>query len=149
MFSFVNSWLLVQITIDIRELQGKESQVILVTSSTLLLIFISVLAYMELRRDRDESHYQHKCIIVLNYQNSLSTDIHTYIQIYTLNISFIIYYYQNLFLYQSRTPNTITIEAQGVEEVYELLCILDFNNVRKRMSVRLYILLLTSINISQ
>ena len=23
----------------------------------------------------------------------------------------------------------------GVEEVYELLCILDFNNVRKRMSV--------------
>lgn len=149
MFSFVNSWLLVQITIDIRELQGKESQVILVTSSTLLLIFISVLAYMELRRDRDESHYQQKCIIVLNYQNSLSTDIHTYIQIYTLNISFIIYYYQNLFLYQSRTPNTITIEAQGVEEVYELLCILDFNNVRKRMSVRLYILLLTSINISQ
>lgn len=39
-----------------------------------------------------------------------------------------------LFL-QSRTPSTITIEVQGVPEVYELLCILDFNNVRKRMSV--------------
>ena len=38
-------------------------------------------------------------------------------------------------LFQSRTPNTITIEVKGVEEEYELLAILDFNNVRKRMSV--------------
>ncbi|XP_025076903.1 phospholipid-transporting ATPase ID-like isoform X3 [Pomacea canaliculata] len=39
------------------------------------------------------------------------------------------------FVFKSRTPSTITIEALGVEEKYELLCILDFNNVRKRMSV--------------
>lgn len=38
-------------------------------------------------------------------------------------------------LFQSRTPTTISIEVQGQLEVYELLCILDFNNVRKRMSV--------------
>ena len=29
----------------------------------------------------------------------------------------------------------MTITAHGKEEVFELLCILDFNNVRKRMSV--------------
>lgn len=39
---------------------------------------------------------------------------------------------------QSRTPDTITIEVGGEEEVYELLTILDFNNVRKRMSVSIY-----------
>uniref|UniRef100_A0A0N5A7W7 Phospholipid-transporting ATPase n=1 Tax=Syphacia muris TaxID=451379 RepID=A0A0N5A7W7_9BILA len=39
------------------------------------------------------------------------------------------------FVFKSRTPNSITIEVDGVEEKYELLCILDFNNVRKRMSV--------------
>ncbi|XP_037782447.1 probable phospholipid-transporting ATPase IM isoform X5 [Penaeus monodon] len=39
------------------------------------------------------------------------------------------------FVFLSRTPNSITISAKGTEEVYELLCILDFNNVRKRMSV--------------
>jgi len=31
--------------------------------------------------------------------------------------------------------NTITIEVQQQQEVYDLLCILDFDNVRKRMSV--------------
>jgi len=31
--------------------------------------------------------------------------------------------------------STITIEVMQKEEVYELLCILDFDNVRKRMSV--------------
>ena len=36
---------------------------------------------------------------------------------------------------QSRTPTSITITEFGKEETYELLCILDFNNVRKRMSV--------------
>ncbi|XP_067667224.1 phospholipid-transporting ATPase ID-like isoform X2 [Haliotis asinina] len=39
------------------------------------------------------------------------------------------------YVFKSRTPNTITIEVQGKQEVYDLLCILDFNNVRKRMSV--------------
>ncbi|XP_061173157.1 phospholipid-transporting ATPase ID-like isoform X1 [Saccostrea echinata] len=39
------------------------------------------------------------------------------------------------FVFKSRTPHTITIEVNGKEEVYDLLCILDFNNVRKRMSV--------------
>ncbi|VDM48034.1 unnamed protein product [Toxocara canis] len=39
------------------------------------------------------------------------------------------------FVFKSRTANSITIEVNGVEERYELLCILDFNNVRKRMSV--------------
>lgn len=39
------------------------------------------------------------------------------------------------FVFKSRTPTTITIEINGKEEVYDLLCILDFNNVRKRMSV--------------
>ena len=36
---------------------------------------------------------------------------------------------------QSRTMNSITIEVLQQQEVYELLCILDFDNVRKRMSV--------------
>ncbi|XP_018570788.1 phospholipid-transporting ATPase ID isoform X3 [Anoplophora glabripennis] len=39
------------------------------------------------------------------------------------------------FVFIERAPNSITIEVMGVKEVYELLCILDFNNVRKRMSV--------------
>ncbi|KAL1117506.1 hypothetical protein AAG570_003825, partial [Ranatra chinensis] len=39
------------------------------------------------------------------------------------------------FVFRERTPNSITIEIMGKKEVYELLCILDFNNVRKRMSV--------------
>lgn len=39
------------------------------------------------------------------------------------------------FVFRERTPNSITIEVMGTKEVYELLCILDFNNVRKRMSV--------------
>ncbi|ESO89585.1 hypothetical protein LOTGIDRAFT_124920, partial [Lottia gigantea] len=39
------------------------------------------------------------------------------------------------FVFKSRTPATITIEVHGQTEIYELLCILDFNNVRKRMSV--------------
>ena len=41
----------------------------------------------------------------------------------------------NSFRFQSRTPTTITIDVQGSEDNYELLHILDFNNVRKRMSV--------------
>lgn len=44
------------------------------------------------------------------------------------------------FVFKSRSPETITIGVLGdngeeQEEIYELLCILDFNNVRKRMSV--------------
>lgn len=39
------------------------------------------------------------------------------------------------FVFKERSPNSITIEVMGTKEVYELLCILDFNNVRKRMSV--------------
>ncbi|CAL4082603.1 unnamed protein product, partial [Meganyctiphanes norvegica] len=39
------------------------------------------------------------------------------------------------FVFKARTPNSINILAKGNQEVYELLCILDFNNVRKRMSV--------------
>ncbi|KAK6747023.1 hypothetical protein RB195_000331 [Necator americanus] len=39
------------------------------------------------------------------------------------------------FVFRARTPQSITIEVLGKEEVYELLCILDFNNDRKRMSV--------------
>lgn len=39
------------------------------------------------------------------------------------------------FVFLERTPNSITIEVMGKKEVYELLCILDFNNIRKRMSV--------------
>ncbi|XP_058824499.1 phospholipid-transporting ATPase ID isoform X4 [Topomyia yanbarensis] len=39
------------------------------------------------------------------------------------------------FVFRSRAPNSITIEVMGRTEEYELLSILDFNNVRKRMSV--------------
>lgn len=39
------------------------------------------------------------------------------------------------FVFRSRTPNSISIEVKGRLEEYELLHILDFNNVRKRMSV--------------
>ncbi|XP_022106465.1 phospholipid-transporting ATPase ID-like isoform X2 [Acanthaster planci] len=39
------------------------------------------------------------------------------------------------FVFKSRTPTTITLEVQGEVDKYELLHILDFNNVRKRMSV--------------
>ncbi|XP_075154289.1 ATPase phospholipid transporting 8B isoform X3 [Haematobia irritans] len=39
------------------------------------------------------------------------------------------------FVFRSRTPTSITIEVMGRTEEYELLHILDFNNVRKRMSV--------------
>uniref|UniRef100_T1K886 Phospholipid-transporting ATPase n=1 Tax=Tetranychus urticae TaxID=32264 RepID=T1K886_TETUR len=39
------------------------------------------------------------------------------------------------FVYKSRTPNSVTIEVLGETEEYELIAILDFNNVRKRMSV--------------
>lgn len=39
------------------------------------------------------------------------------------------------FVFKERSPNSITIEVMGKKEVYELLCILDFNNIRKRMSV--------------
>ncbi|XP_062398721.1 probable phospholipid-transporting ATPase IM [Sardina pilchardus] len=39
------------------------------------------------------------------------------------------------FVFRSRTPESVTIVEMGVQKVYELLAILDFNNVRKRMSV--------------
>ncbi|CAD5227253.1 unnamed protein product [Bursaphelenchus xylophilus] len=39
------------------------------------------------------------------------------------------------FVFKSRTPDSITIEVNGKEERYEVLQILDFDNVRKRMSV--------------
>ncbi|KAL2091895.1 hypothetical protein ACEWY4_011693 [Coilia grayii] len=39
------------------------------------------------------------------------------------------------FVFRSRTPESVAIEEMGVHRVYELLAILDFNNVRKRMSV--------------
>ncbi|XP_044736525.1 probable phospholipid-transporting ATPase IM isoform X3 [Chrysoperla carnea] len=39
------------------------------------------------------------------------------------------------FVFKERSPNSITIEVQEKKEIHELLCILDFNNVRKRMSV--------------
>eukprot|EP00095_Tigriopus_kingsejongensis_P008981 maker-scaffold570_size134912-snap-gene-0.9 protein:Tk08981 transcript:maker-scaffold570_size134912-snap-gene-0.9-mRNA-1 annotation:"phospholipid-transporting atpase id" len=39
------------------------------------------------------------------------------------------------FVFLQRSPRSITISYNGKEEVYEVLCILDFNNVRKRMSV--------------
>eukprot|EP00058_Branchiostoma_floridae_P024450 XP_002609940.1 hypothetical protein BRAFLDRAFT_85893 [Branchiostoma floridae] len=38
-------------------------------------------------------------------------------------------------VFLARTPNTITIKDQDKDVTYELLHILDFNNVRKRMSV--------------
>ncbi|TFK01767.1 protein Mdm4 [Platysternon megacephalum] len=39
------------------------------------------------------------------------------------------------FVFCARTPETITVVEMGETKVYELLAILDFNNVRKRMSV--------------
>ncbi|XP_016279520.1 phospholipid-transporting ATPase FetA-like isoform X2 [Monodelphis domestica] len=39
------------------------------------------------------------------------------------------------FVFHSRTSETITVMEMGVTKVYDLLAILDFNNVRKRMSV--------------
>lgn len=39
------------------------------------------------------------------------------------------------FVFKDRTSNTIEIEVLGVSMTYEVLAILDFNNVRKRMSV--------------
>uniref|UniRef100_A0A914ZBV5 Phospholipid-transporting ATPase n=1 Tax=Panagrolaimus superbus TaxID=310955 RepID=A0A914ZBV5_9BILA len=39
------------------------------------------------------------------------------------------------FVFKSRTPQSITIEVNGKEEIYEVLHLLDFDNVRKRMSV--------------
>lgn len=39
------------------------------------------------------------------------------------------------FVFRSRTPETIMIMEMGQKVAYELLAILDFNNVRKRMSV--------------
>ncbi|KAF8371965.1 tat-2 [Pristionchus pacificus] len=39
------------------------------------------------------------------------------------------------FVFVSRTPTSITIRDNGREATYEVLCILDFNNDRKRMSV--------------
>lgn len=39
------------------------------------------------------------------------------------------------FIFKSRTPETITIEELGTPVTYQLLAFLDFNNIRKRMSV--------------
>ncbi|KAG7499111.1 phospholipid-transporting ATPase ID-like [Solea senegalensis] len=39
------------------------------------------------------------------------------------------------FVFRSRTPETITVVEMDKQVVYELLAVLDFNNVRKRMSV--------------
>ncbi|XP_019065301.1 probable phospholipid-transporting ATPase IM isoform X2 [Fukomys damarensis] len=39
------------------------------------------------------------------------------------------------FIFKSRTPETITIEEMGTLVTYQLLAFLDFNNIRKRMSV--------------
>lgn len=39
------------------------------------------------------------------------------------------------FVFKSRTPKTITVSILGEEKTYDVLNILDFNNVRKRMSV--------------
>ncbi|XP_067399668.1 phospholipid-transporting ATPase ID-like isoform X2 [Emydura macquarii macquarii] len=39
------------------------------------------------------------------------------------------------FVFRARTPETITVVEMGETKIYELLAILDFNNVRKRMSV--------------
>ncbi|XP_061553466.1 phospholipid-transporting ATPase ID-like isoform X4 [Phycodurus eques] len=39
------------------------------------------------------------------------------------------------FVFRSRTPETITVVEMGEQVIYELLAVLDFNNVRKRMSV--------------
>lgn len=39
------------------------------------------------------------------------------------------------FVFRARTPETIAVVEMGETKIYELLAILDFNNVRKRMSV--------------
>ncbi|NXP37376.1 AT8B2 ATPase, partial [Leiothrix lutea] len=39
------------------------------------------------------------------------------------------------FVFRSRTPKTITVHELGQAITYQLLAILDFNNIRKRMSV--------------
>lgn len=39
------------------------------------------------------------------------------------------------FVFRARTPETITLCEMGQAVTYQLLAILDFNNVRKRMSV--------------
>ncbi|XP_048847399.1 probable phospholipid-transporting ATPase IM isoform X1 [Brienomyrus brachyistius] len=39
------------------------------------------------------------------------------------------------FVFRSRTPEMITVMEMGIQRNYDLLAILDFNNVRKRMSV--------------
>ncbi|NWU35263.1 AT8B2 ATPase, partial [Hylia prasina] len=39
------------------------------------------------------------------------------------------------FVFRSRTPKTITVHELGEAVTYQLLAILDFNNIRKRMSV--------------
>ncbi|XP_073321961.1 phospholipid-transporting ATPase ID-like [Pagrus major] len=39
------------------------------------------------------------------------------------------------FVFRSRTPDSVSIMEMGRQRSYELLAILDFNNVRKRMSV--------------
>ncbi|XP_054421418.1 probable phospholipid-transporting ATPase IM [Pteronotus mesoamericanus] len=39
------------------------------------------------------------------------------------------------FIFKSRTPETITIEELGTLVTYQLIAFLDFNNIRKRMSV--------------
>ncbi|KAL6082724.1 hypothetical protein STEG23_016479, partial [Scotinomys teguina] len=39
------------------------------------------------------------------------------------------------FIFKSRTPETITVEELGTPVTYQLLAFLDFNNIRKRMSV--------------
>uniref|UniRef100_A0A6Q2Z7R3 Phospholipid-transporting ATPase n=1 Tax=Esox lucius TaxID=8010 RepID=A0A6Q2Z7R3_ESOLU len=39
------------------------------------------------------------------------------------------------FVFRSRTPESVTVVEMGKQRCYDLLAILDFNNVRKRMSV--------------
>lgn len=39
------------------------------------------------------------------------------------------------FVFLSRTPETVTVCEMGRAVTYQLLAILDFDNVRKRMSV--------------
>ncbi|XP_076218212.1 phospholipid-transporting ATPase IC-like isoform X1 [Aptenodytes patagonicus] len=39
------------------------------------------------------------------------------------------------YVFLSRTQNTITISEMGIEKIYDVLAILDFNSDRKRMSV--------------
>lgn len=39
------------------------------------------------------------------------------------------------FVFLSRTQDTITIKEMEQEQTYEMLALLDFNSVRKRMSI--------------